>query len=336
MVGRSIPARLCFLIFSGFLIVAALTSSSFALSTLVTLRIKDRVELSKSGVYLNDIVAPDSVPSDWMEHLSSIYIGEAPQVGEVKYVQVELLRSYLKKIIEGNGQDFDQVEVIIPSEIVVTRKSVNIPKEEIERAFKDYVIKHISWNPDNIEIHSIKLAGIPVVPAGERTISIDSDSGKELKGGNVTLTLQVIVDGRPVQSLSVTGVVDLYDEVLHVVKNITKGEMIQPQDITTKRAKVTDDPRDYARKDLDAVGKKVLKDFSANEPLRLSYLDNPVVISKGDIVKLVVNRPGLTLTARGEARNEGRIGDRVKVMNLSSKKIIQGWVKDRETVVVTE
>jgi flagella basal body P-ring formation protein FlgA len=60
------------------------------------------------------------------------------------------------------------------------------------------------------------------------------------------------------------------------------------------------------------------------------------VVNKGDIVRLVINKPGLILTAKGEAKNDGRIGERVKVMNLSSKKIIQGWIKDRETVIVTE
>lgn len=309
--------------------------SSFALSPLATLQIKDHVEISKSGVYLGDIIVPESVPSDWMDHFSSIYIGEAPQVGEVKYVQVDLLKSYIKKIIEENGQNVNQVNMIIPSEIVVTRKSTNIPKDEIEKAFKEYVMKHISWKPEYVEIHDIRVAGVPVVPAGERTINVASES-QELKGGNTVLNFQVIVDGRPVQSFTVTGVVDLYEDVLSAARNIPKGAILQPEDITIKKAKVTDDPKGYAVKELDAVGKKTLRDFSANEPIKLSYLDNPVVVSKGNIVRIVVNKPGLILSARGEAKDDGRIGDRVKVMNLSSKKIIQGWVKDRETVIVAE
>lgn len=322
------PAIFAFVIF-GF------TLPSFALSPIVTIQIKDHAEVSKNDVYLSDIVVPASIPQDWMDHFSSIYIGEAPQVGEVKYVQVELLKSYLRKIIEGNGQKPDQVEMIIPSEIVVTRKYMNIPKEEIEQAFKNYVIKHISWNPNNIEIHSIKYTGLPVVPAGERTINVSSES-QELAGGNVSLNFQVIVDGRPSQSFNVTGVVELYDDVLLAAKNLSRGSIVQPGDISIGRAKVTDDPKGYAKKELDVVGKKILKDFEVNEPLRLSYLDNPVVINKGDIVKLVVTKPGLILTAKGEAKSDGRVGDRVKVMNISSKKIIQGWVKDKETVLVAE
>ncbi|MEJ5300779.1 MAG: flagellar basal body P-ring formation chaperone FlgA [Thermodesulforhabdaceae bacterium] len=311
------------------------TTSSFAFSELITLQIKDHVEIAKGGVYLGDLVVPGSVPSDWLDHFASLYIGEAPEVGEVKYVQMDLLKSYLKKIIEGNGQNFDKVQLLIPSEIMVTRKSVNIPREEIEQAFKDYIIKHISWKPEDIDIHDIKIAGIPVVPAGERTINVSSAS-QELTGGNTTLTFQVMVDGRPAQTFNVTGTVDLYDDVLHVVKNIQKGTVIQAEDLMVKRAKVTDNPKDYAKKELDAVGKRALKDFAANEPVKISYVDNPIVVNKGDIVRLVVSRPGLNLTAKGEAKTDGRIGDRVKVMNLSSKKIIQGWIKDRETVIVME
>lgn len=310
-------------------------SFSFALSPLATLQIRDHVEIARSGVYLRDLVASESVPSDWKDHFSSIYIGEAPQVGEIKYVQVDLLKSFLKKIIEGNGQNADQVQMIIPSEIVVTRKSVNIPKEEIENAFKEYVMKHISWKPEYVEIHDIRVAGVPVVPAGERSITVTSES-QELKGGNTVLNFQILVDGRPAQSFSAMGVVDLYEEVLSATRNIAKGSIIQSEDLTIKKAKVTDDPKGYAIKELDAVGKKALRDFSAGEPIRLSYVDNPVVISRGNIVRLIINRPGLMLSARGESKDDGRIGDRIKVMNLSSKKIIQGWVKDRETVIVSE
>jgi len=311
------------------------TDTAFPLSQLVTLQIKDHVEVAKSSVYLGDLIVPNSVPSDWMDHFASIYIGEAPDAGEVKYVQVELLKSYLKKIIEGNSQNFDQVQLIIPPEIVVTRKSVNIPREEIEQAFKDYVIKHISWKPENINIHSIRIAGVPVVPAGDRTINVSS-APQELTGGNTTLTLQVMVDSRTAQTFNVTGIVDLYDDVLHAVKDIPRGSVIQLEDVVIKRTLVTDDPKGYARKELDAVGKRVLRDFKANEPLKLAFLDNPIVVNKGDIVRMVINKPGLIITAKGEAKNDGRIGERVKVMNLSSKKIIQGWIRDRETVIVTE
>jgi len=122
---------------------------------------------------------------------------------------------------------------------VVTRKSVNIPREEIEQAFKDYVIKHISWKPENIDIHDIRIAGVPVVPAGERTINVSSTS-QELTGGNTTLTFQVMVDGRTVQTFNVTGIVDLYDDVLHAAKDIPKGSVIQAEDVAIKRTLVTD------------------------------------------------------------------------------------------------
>jgi len=335
MKNRRVILKQLFTWCTGILWLVFYTTSAFALSQLVTLQIRDHIEVAKSGVYLGDLVVPNSVPSDWMEHFTSIYIGEAPDAGEVKYVQVELLKSYLKKIIEGNSQNFDQVQLIIPSEIVVTRKSVNIPREEIEQAFKDYVIKHISWKPENIDIHDIRIAGVPVVPAGERTINVSSAS-QELTGGNTTLTFQLTVDGRTVQTFNVTGIVDLYDDVFHAAKDIPKGSVIQAEDVVIKRTLVTDDPKGYARKELDAVGKRVLRDFKANDPLKLSSLDNPIVVNKGDIVRLVITKPGLMLTAKGEAKNEGRIGERVKVMNLSSKKIIQGWIKDRETVIVTE
>ncbi len=328
MAGKTILVKLG-------LIMTFLATSAMALSPIGKIEVLNKVEVSKNEVFMSDLVKPDSLPPDWHQHMASIYVGEAPEPGEVKYVQVKLLRDYLRQIIQGSGQDPERVDMIIPPEIIITRRSVTVPSEEIERVFTEHILKNAPWKAENIVISQVRYGGLPVVPSGQRSYEVITDP-KEKFLGNVVATLNISVDGKKVKSLRVAGLVDLYEEVFYSTKVIPKGEIVKEDDIQLKRAKITDDPKNYSNNTLDIVGKKALRDIYPEEPLKLSDLDNPVVIEKGDTVKLVFTRPGMLISAKGEAKDSGRIGDKIRVMNLSSKKVIQGRIKDKETVIVTE
>ncbi len=310
-------------------------AEAMTLSPLTVIEVADRVEVAKSEVYMADLVVARVLPPDWREHFASIYVGEAPGPGEVKYVQVELLTDYLRKLLQGAGQDVQQVTIVVPKEIVVVRKVETIPVEEIEQIFTDYVMAHVPWKVSDVEISKIRYAGLAVVPSGERNVEVVADPHEDFLGA-VTLTVHVMVEGKRVQSFQVSGMVDVYDQVLHAARGIAKGDTVEPEAFVAKRARVTDDPKDYGRSDLDVVGKRAVKEIAAGEPLRLSFLENPIVVTKGDIVRVVINKPGLAVSMKAEVKDDGRIGDKVKVMNLSSRKVIQGRVRDRQTVVVSE
>jgi flagella basal body P-ring formation protein FlgA len=51
-------------------------------------------------------------------------------------------------------------------------------------------------------------------------------------------------------------------------------------------------------------------------------------------VTVVYHREGLSLTAKGQAKEDGTLGDRVKVMNMDSKRTLLCRVVDPHTVEV--
>ncbi len=323
------------ILFATAVAIFATSENLWSLEGLSRIEIKSRVEVDRNEVYLADLISDRSIPFEWKQKFASIYIGEAPAPGTVKYVQIELLKDFIKKILSSEGVETRRVTITLPDEVVVTRKTVSIPKDEIERAFVEHVMKNSPWNPEDITITNVRYSGLPVVPAGSRSYEIIPDD-HELYLGNVAVNMNVYVDGKKVRTLRVAGIVSLYKNVIHAKRLLAKNQIVTPDDVELKRLRITSKPSEYAESEDLVVGKRTLREIYPGEPVKLSYLDNPIVVEKGDVVKIVLRKPGLIVTAKGIVKENGHIGDTIRVMNINSKKVIFCKVKSKETVQVID
>ena len=71
------------------------------------------------------------------------------------------------------------------------------------------------------------------------------------------------------------------------------------------------------------------------EFIKKHQIKQPTLISKGSEVSLVVERPGLILTSKGIALEDGMRGSVIRISNSSSKKVIQGVVRSSEIVEIS-
>lgn len=110
-------------------------------------------------------------------------------------------------------------------------------------------------------------------------------------------------------------------EVLAYARSLAAGEIVQPQDLIW--AKVAAAPND-APQDADA-----LIGMSARRPLRegavasLRDVSAAQVIKNGDMVSVVFEEDGISLTLQGKAMAAAAVGDSFALQNIASKKIIE-------------
>ena len=76
----------------------------------------------------------------------------------------------------------------------------------------------------------------------------------------------------------------------------------------------------------------MIVNLNGREPIRASLLDVPPLVKKGDVVNVILERNSLRISCLGEIKETGRKGDRVKLVNLGSKKELFGRVVDAGTV----
>lgn len=77
---------------------------------------------------------------------------------------------------------------------------------------------------------------------------------------------------------------------------------------------------------LDAVGLEARVTIYPGRPIRAGDLGAPAVVERNDIVRLNYSHGPLIIETDGRALSRGAIGERVRVMNLSSRATVSGTI----------
>jgi flagellar basal body P-ring formation protein FlgA len=117
------------------------------------------------------------------------------------------------------------------------------------------------------------------------------------------------------------------------LRALARGEVVRAADLTIERRPKADF-RDSAPPATEAIGLAMRHPVRAGQPLRVSDLMRPEVVQRNEAVTLVYEAPGLVLTIRGKALDAGAEGDLVSVLNVQSKRTVQGTVAGPARVVV--
>lgn len=114
-------------------------------------------------------------------------------------------------------------------------------------------------------------------------------------------------------------------EAAVVNRNVERGEVLRASDVVTERRPKAEIGFDAALRSR-AIGMQVRKSFRAGQPLRMADLAKADLVQRDQNVSLIYEAPGIFLTMRAKAIDAGAEGDTVSVMNLQSKRVVQGTV----------
>ncbi len=263
--------------------------------------------------------------------MGSLNIGDAPQAGSEKFIDPGQLKTYLIRLLDSYGVDSSDVKFDIPDRIIIRRESTQITQEQVLEIFKKFVLENSPWRREEINILSVHFSDIPAIPTGKMTYEI-TVSPKERFIGNVTATIDFYVNGEKARTLNVVSRVEVFGKAYLASHPLKQNQMITEADVEVQKINLTDVADRFATS-LDQVeNRRVLRNVGTHQPLELKDLDKPLVIKRGDMVKIVYDQPGLSVTAKGQVNADGSVGDTLAVTNVTSQKRIYCKVVDAQTV----
>lgn len=296
------------------------------------IRIKGSVMVGNRSVSLLEICDQATLPEKWKSIMGAQDIGDAPPAGSEKFIDPAQLRAYLVTLLNSHGINPEDVKLDIPSKIVVTRESTRVSQQWFEKVFKKYVMENTPWKQSDITIENVRYSGIPVVPSGTLSYTVKPVSSSQRLVGNVSISLDLYVDGEMVRTMDVLGQVEVFQNVYFAARPLKSNDMISAADLEVRRMNVTDAMDRYATQPDQVENRRVLYEVGEHQPLELAHLDKPLVIKRGDPVSIVYEAPGLLVSAKGRANGDAGIGDTLAVTNTSSTKTIYCKVVDSQTV----
>ena len=123
-------------------------------------------------------------------------------------------------------------------------------------------------------------------------------------------------------------------EVLVAARALPRGTVLGTADLVMEERSLEEGPSGYITDPQEALGKRTTRPLLLGLPVTSPVLEQIQVVARGQRVSLVVESPYLSVRTAGTALEDGAPGDRIRVQNSESKKIVEGVVGDDGVVRV--
>jgi flagellar basal body P-ring formation protein FlgA len=183
----------------------------------------------------------------------------------------------------------------------------------------------------------IELAGFtpPLLPDESDPRPLVSDLDYDATAGRFNAILSVVGNGMEPVHLRLAGRVDDTVEVPVATSRLLIGSVLRPDDVHMARVHVTMLRGEVVHRPGDAIGMQAKRQIVAGQPLEVTDLMRPAMVQKGAMVLMLLESPGISLSAQGQAMESGAIGEHIRVLNPSSRAVVDAEVIGPGRVRVT-
>ena len=304
-------------------------TSTLAAAEMITIRVRDQVEIETNEVLLGQIASIECSDTRRAQQLKEIVIGKAPSPGKTRHYDQRQLKTRLKQ----HHINLTGVTLEGSRRVRISRSHIEIDKHEIEKIVADFITQNIPQEDKSVRIKEIKVAEKVVLSKGRIAYKVAAPGMRPLKG-SCSVAVDFSVNGHFEKKVWATAKIEVWGSVvvtrkpLGRYKPITEDDiMLQTMDLTHLSSNVVTDPE-------TVLGKRTKRAIGAQKPLRTDSIELPPLVKRGDLVVIVVQSKGLKITTRGLVKKKGRLGDRIPVVNVDSKKVLYARVIDSNTVQV--
>jgi flagella basal body P-ring formation protein FlgA len=213
------------------------------------------------------------------------------------------------------------------------REDRTVELGEMTEILEQRLRERIGVKYQRLELKDVRCVDKITVPSGLHSwdVILPEQAGR---GGPLTATLVLSVNGKEFRRVRMSARVDLYAEVVATSRYLKRHHEIQEDDVQLVSRNISLLPRDVVTDMEDVLNMRTTSSINGQEVLRKSLIQVPPLVKKGDRVMMLVENEQFKIITWGEVKEEGRKGDRIKMVNLSSRKEVLGRVMNAGTVMI--
>lgn len=133
-------------------------------------------------------------------------------------------------------------------------------------------------------------------------------------------------------SVHVPAQVMIYRQIPVAARAIARGERINESHLTQNLVNVSSIRQGYSLTHESILGREAKRNIAQGEAFKTSSLDSPTAIRRGENVTLQAQAGAINVFSSGIALGDGRIGQKIRVRNSSSERIVTGIVVNQGLV----
>ncbi|MGC1412639.1 MAG: flagellar basal body P-ring formation chaperone FlgA [Acetobacteraceae bacterium] len=214
---------------------------------------------------------------------------------------------------------------------VLDRPGRPLPREDVLDALRSALIEG-GTSPDcDIELADFSP---PLVPFESNPRPVVSDLSYDTSAGRFTAMLSVAGDSMEPIYMRLAGKVDDTIEVPVATARLPAGSVLRAEDVHVARVHTSLIHGEVVHRIEDAVGMQTKRQIAGGAPLVGAELMRPSMVQKGATVLMMLDSPGIALTAQGQAMEAGAIGERIRILNPVSHAVVEAEVTGPDRVRV--
>lgn len=289
----------------------------------------ERAEVKGEQIRLREIALLKGGDSAFNGQLGAIIIANAPLPGKSRTIDA----GYVKMRLRQNDIDLSQINLVAGKPVEVVRKSIEIPKERIEKIVRDFVHSRISGKSNNVRIKAVHVSDTAVLPEGTVSYRVLPPKKMDVMQ-TVPVSVLFKVDGDFSKKVWTAVKFEVFTEAVVTQRALRRYQIISEADVFLKKVDLTTAQSNLITRVEEVLGKRTKRAIGARSVLTTDRIELPPLVNRGDVVLIIAESEGLKVTALGEVRNRGCRGEQIKVLNLDSRKTIYARVVDTDTVAV--
>jgi flagella basal body P-ring formation protein FlgA len=303
------------------LVLALVPAMAAAAAAPIVVRLAQDALVHGDDVILSDIAEIEGAGPlvDW---LRAMRVAPAPPVGATQPVTADAIRTRL-------APHMPRVQLTGAARVNVTRAFQMVRGADLI----DAVRREARARLDTAEAKGEPSALVPIsrpedvrVPTGE--VELDTRLHESAAGApTVIATVTVRVNNRERHQAVLTFQLARMVSVIVVTRPLEPRRTLAADDFRRERRPAGEVPPDALADLADPADLEVVRPVQAGEVLTPRVIRPRIAVKRGELVTLLLEGDGFRITTQGQASEDARRGDAVRVLNISSKREVLGWVE---------
>ena len=147
-------------------------------------------------------------------------------------------------------------------------------------------------------------------------------------------TVGVKCKGNKPWSLHIPVTISAFGNVLVASRQIQKGSILSRADLKMKKYDLASLPHGYIENISSSIGMKLKRRVMAGTVLTPSMVKKPRIVSRGQKITILAQSGRMQVRMEGKALAHGAAGERIQVMNLKSRRKLEGIITQKGEVKI--
>ena len=166
----------------------------------------------------------------------------------------------------------------------------------------------------------------PLVPYDADPSSVVTQLQFDAPSGRFSGLLSVTAADMPTVTMRIAGRAVETIAIPVATHRLLPGDVLEYGDLRMDRVRAALVRTDVARSPAQAMGLAVRHQVAAGQPVPIADLTRPAAVQKNETVAMLLDTPGLSVSAQGQALTDGAVGEHIRVLNPVSRAVVEAEI----------